>query len=415
VGLFYYEQLTDNLIMRRLAVTITLVFFSLQQVVLASADFPREANSQKALRLCAHSVELECIESLQVIYANGKSSNLILSRAATGTSQDEYGQINENAVSDWIYLDSQSIKKNVTISATLSPENYKSPAYKKPYPSMWFIFSGLSKEEVKSGIKFQVAIRSSWLNPQGVGLMSANAEFLQEKKSYGFKYVFTGSPFWSTSFNSPEKFQQLNTLNQDDTKSDGEFAQLYFVLDHRSSIPGGSFWGDTCSDFGYSITSHNAIGAGQPYMSDNETLRFNIGAPHLLSTGEITEGFFTTDIPIAYINCRWPQNTLTKSPKIEVVVTNSDGTNQVATTAITLEKGVLKVRAFGFHYSQPTIVVRASTNSDVAVLSDVNINKSKASPVAVKTKKLTITCVKGQKTKKVSAIKPVCPIGYKKR
>ena len=31
------------------------------------------------------------------------------------------------------------------------------------------------------------------------------------------------------------------------------------------------------------------------------------------------------------------------------------------------------------------------------------------------TKKTTITCVKGKLTKKVSAVKPVCPTGYKKK
>jgi hypothetical protein len=405
--------------MKRLAVTILIIIFSLQQIVFASADFPKDSNSQKALKLCTTSAELECIESLQAVYQTGKSTNLILSKEVAGKSLDEYGQNNENNVSDWVYLDSKGVKKNVTISATLSPENYMSPAYKKLYPSMWFIFSGLSKDEVNSGLKFQVVLRSSWLNPQGVGLMSANASFLQEKKSYGYRYVFLGSPFWSTSFNSPEKFQQLNTENQDSTKSDGEFAQLYFVVDHRSSIPGGSFWGDTCSDYGYSVTSHNAIGAGQPYMSDNETLRFNIGAPHRLSTGEVTEGFFTTDIPISYIDCRWPQNTLTRSPKVEVVVTNSDGSIQVATTAITSEKGVLKVRAYGFHYSQPTIVVRATNKIDVPNLMEESqeTHSQPIVPVATKVlpKKITITCAKGKLVKKISAVKPVCPVGYKKK
>ena len=31
------------------------------------------------------------------------------------------------------------------------------------------------------------------------------------------------------------------------------------------------------------------------------------------------------------------------------------------------------------------------------------------------TKKTTITCAKGKLTKKVTAVKPVCPVGYKKK
>jgi hypothetical protein len=30
-------------------------------------------------------------------------------------------------------------------------------------------------------------------------------------------------------------------------------------------------------------------------------------------------------------------------------------------------------------------------------------------------KKVTITCVKGKLTKKVTAVKPICPRGYKKK
>jgi len=33
----------------------------------------------------------------------------------------------------------------------------------------------------------------------------------------------------------------------------------------------------------------------------------------------------------------------------------------------------------------------------------------------VPAKKMTITCVKGKTTKKVSAVKPTCPAGYKKK
>jgi hypothetical protein len=30
-------------------------------------------------------------------------------------------------------------------------------------------------------------------------------------------------------------------------------------------------------------------------------------------------------------------------------------------------------------------------------------------------KKTSITCVKGKLTKKITAVKPVCPVGYKKK
>ena len=407
--------MTDNLIMKRLAVTITLVFFSLQQIVFASADFPRESNSQKALKPCLNSVELECIESIKALYPNGKRSELKLIEGAKGSFLDEFGQIIENNASRWSYTNVQGVEKRFLLTATLNGENYKSPLYKRLYPAMWISFWEISKDEINSGIKFEIYIKSSWLSPQGITLAAKDATFRAEKGNGWFRYVFTGSPFLQTSFNSPEKFQLLNTSEQDLTKSDGEVISLNFVIDHLSSIPGGTFWTDECSPLGYIVSSSNSIGAGPPYMSDSETLRFNIGAPHRLSTGEVNQGFFTTYIPISYIDCRWPQNTLTKSPKIEVMVTNSDGTNQVATTSITLEKGILHVRAFGFHYSKPTIVVRATNKKEIPALSDVSKIDPKSPPIVAKSKKLTITCAKGKIIKKITAAKPVCPAGYKKK
>jgi hypothetical protein len=41
--------------------------------------------------------------------------------------------------------------------------------------------------------------------------------------------------------------------------------------------------------------------------------------------------------------------------------------------------------------------------------------KPRASSQAAAGKKVTITCVKGKTTKKVTAVSPKCPIGFKKK
>jgi hypothetical protein len=123
----------------------------------------------------------------------------------------------------------------------------------------------------------------------------------------------------------------------------------------------------------------------------------------------MNRGFFTTEIPVAYLDCRWPKNVLTKSPRVEVSIVNTDGTSQIATTSVNIEKGILKVRAYGFHYSSPTIILKASN--------DLSLPTLVTSPVVkeVTQKNSTITCVKGKVTKKVTAVSPKCPAGYKKK
>jgi hypothetical protein len=66
--------------------------------------------------------------------------------------------------------------------------------------------------------------------------------------------------------------------------------------------------------------------------------------------------------------------------------------------------GYVYFRAAGFHYSVPKI--------KVSVIDAVPTPK--ATTAAAK-KMVTITCVKGKLSKKVTAVSPKCPTGYKKK
>jgi hypothetical protein len=61
--------------------------------------------------------------------------------------------------------------------------------------------------------------------------------------------------------------------------------------------------------------------------------------------------------------------------------------------------------ARGFTFSSPTVRVK--------LMQEETKPAAEAKPAAVA--KSTITCVKGKSTKKVSAIKPACPSGWKKK
>ena len=164
----------------------------------AFSDLDRSSSTQKALRPCINTSELDCIESLVVLYPNGKSSSLQLIQPASGTSLDEYGQVLENSSSVWTYRDLKDISRKLVITATMNGENYISPAYKKRDPTLWFIFWDLDSSEIKSGDKFKLVLRTSWLKPQSVGLMGANASFSDETLVVGSRYTFIASPFLST-------------------------------------------------------------------------------------------------------------------------------------------------------------------------------------------------------------------------
>jgi hypothetical protein len=80
----------------------------------------------------------------------------------------------------------------------------------------------------------------------------------------------------------------------------------------------------------------------------------------------------------------------------KVSVLSNDGQAQLATTIINEKNGFFRMGAYGFGFSSPTI-------------------KMKITQTANKLSKSTITCVKGKTVKKVTAVKPTCPTGFKKR
>ena len=387
----------------RVLVSITLFIFA-NLPSLAQADVPRLSSDAFAIRPCATPAEMECLESFVVISPNGKSTpaqNLTLPK---GSYIDIYGQTVENNVSTWLITNAAGTTHKISMTANILPEKHVNPSYKRYTPTMWIGLGELTEEDVSSVTKFKIAVRSSWLTPQGAGMSGAFAEMLDEKITGGHRYTFTGAPWMSPSVTDPNAWANLDTA-----KSEFEKPTFYFLIDHLSSLPNGSFWSDACSEHGYHFGSSNAIVGGEPYMTDSETLKFNIGSAHLLSNGTVNSGFFTATYPVKYIDCRWPGNLLTKSPRIEISVMNSDGTEQIATTSVQIKNGIFKINAYGFHYSQPTIVLRPTTNTKVPL---VNIGTSQTTKGPVKT---TITCVKGKLIKKVTAIKPVCPKGYKKK
>jgi hypothetical protein len=96
----------------------------------------------------------------------------------------------------------------------------------------------------------------------------------------------------------------------------------------------------------------------------------------------------------------------------KVAVASSDGTPRVAVTTLNEKNGWLSLTATGFEFSTPKIAVQLKQEAVKPVVTPTPTPS--AAPIAAP-KALTITCVKGKITKKVSGTKPTCPSGYKKK
>jgi len=138
------------------------------------------------------------------------------------------------------------------------------------------------------------------------------------------------------------------------------------------------------------VTTNSTVYSSQPPAFVDGSLRYYVASLHKLPTGERLAGTYDLVLRSDVARCLYG---FSKAPvKAEIQVISEDGIEQVATTSVSESDGWLRLSAYGFHFSEPTISVKL-TSTD---------------------KRLTITCKKGKQVKKVSGAKPKCPAGWTK-
>jgi hypothetical protein len=161
------------------------------------------------------------------------------------------------------------------------------------------------------------------------------------------------------------------------------------------------------------IGTNAAVYSDGPPTFDKEeqSLNYTVGASHLDSKGELFKGYYQLNLRSDVARCLYGFGSAPIQAKIEV--SSSDGTPTLATTVINESDGWLKMTAAGFTFSTPKIKVKLSQETPAPTPS-----ATPTAPVATKpaaAKKTTIICVKGKTSKKVIAVNPKCPTGYKKK
>ena len=136
---------------------------------------------------------------------------------------------------------------------------------------------------------------------------------------------------------------------------------------------------------------------------ENKSFVFKVASPHFDENGLQNKGFYTLFIPTEMAKCRWGD--AASSAKAEIQIVNSDGKATITTIVASTENGNLRFNVAGFGYSSPTIKIRMA--KDVGVIGKSSKSSPKASP------NVAIKCVKGKTVKKIVALKPSCPKGYK--
>jgi hypothetical protein len=159
------------------------------------------------------------------------------------------------------------------------------------------------------------------------------------------------------------------------------------------------------------------------FNKEAQSLDYKVSSPHLDENGKLNVGNYNLVLSSEAARCLY---NFTKAPiSATVSIVSSDGSSQVATTAVTEKNGWLYLSAAGYTYSSPTVRVKLTQEAPAPTPAPTPTPEPTPTVTATPTptptvttapvKKTTISCVKGKVVKKVTSVKPVCPKGYKKK
>lgn len=171
---------------------------------------------------------------------------------------------------------------------------------------------------------------------------------------------------------------------------------------------------------GFVTTNSTAYTATPPiYNEQTGTLDYKVASPHYLVDGKVFEGKYNLYIDSKVARCIYKFSDAPISASVSV--TSSEGGQQtIATTVVNESNGWLHLSASGFTFSSPTLRVKLTQDRTATTPTPIASPSASSEPqpqmsVEPVMKKSTITCVKGKMTKKVTAVSPKCPVGYKKK
>jgi hypothetical protein len=168
---------------------------------------------------------------------------------------------------------------------------------------------------------------------------------------------------------------------------------------------------------GIVATNASAYDAAAPtYDSTSGTLDYHVAAPHFKADGVIPNvGSYGLTMAASLLQCMYGISSVPSEASI--AITDSDGKQTIQTVALGQQNGWVHLNANNFSFSSPTLKIKLN-QAQAATPATPAPQPATTTPATTSTsatKQITITCVKGKTTKKVTGTKPTCPAGYKKK
>lgn len=177
---------------------------------------------------------------------------------------------------------------------------------------------------------------------------------------------------------------------------------------------------------GIVTTNASAYDPGPPsWDAENMSMVYAVASPHYEQDGSTqTQGTYGITLRADIMQCLFNVATLPDAATVSIVY-DSSGNQTNISALIKKNSNWVYVNVAGFHFSSPKLRIKLETKSvpsaepkPTPTPSETPIPTASATSKptqAIVQKKVTISCVKGKVVKKVSALNPQCPTGFKKK
>ena len=263
------------------------------------------------------------------------------------------------------------------------------------------------------GLSTRVPILAGWATPND---FSAS----EKQRNPQLNDAFGGATYPGSSGNYSMEMLGIWAKILKDKAAANPTQWIFYNLPERDIEAASSCIKNSKTLAGFVTTNSTTYTATPPIYNDQTgTLDYKVASPHYLADGKVFQGKYNLYIDSKVARCIYKFSNAPISATVSV--TSSDGGQQsVATTVVNETNGWLHLSAAGFTFSSPTLKVKLTQDANAVAASptptpaagDDLLSQKVSTPIV---KKITITCVKGKVTKKVSAVAPKCPAGYKKK
>ena len=195
-------------------------------------------------------------------------------------------------------------------------------------------------------------------------------------------------------------------------KNSGLGSMASACLPQASTLAGAILGQNSITDLiGLVTTSAMVYGAGPPTFKDG-ALDYQVAGLHFNPDGTVFSGRYDLLMNKTIAKCMYGFG-----PNVpvyaDVQLVNSDGTARVTTAILSEDANWLKLGVYGITFSSPTVRIKLREVGSTTPTPSASASPSPSATKVAVAKKSTITCTKAKVMKRVTAVNPKCPNGYK--